>query len=296
MMRDAEMSASYKPALLKALARICRSSDSVNIPLGRIGEEFARMYWKRTVLFHLRQAAALTKEAEVIKAIRRAAATHTAREYEDLPLSAMQDLRKRMARILTLNVLTAFHKSKPHSMEPLYHWTKSANGITLSGEALMLLRNQGVALVAIANYYWATFLEVTNRLAPRIIGKVEGRATRRRPLERFLRMLSEDGQRSCFYCGTTFDSQTTPTVDHVIPWAFLFEDPDWDLVLACAPCNSPKSDWLPDESFIAKLTERNRVRTYRSLPGIASALIDEQVIRYYEAAISVEWPGFWKPT
>jgi hypothetical protein len=64
--------------------------------------------------------------------------------------------------------------------------------------------------------------------------------------------------------------------------------------LACVPCNSAKSDRLPERKFMDKLTSVNAART---LPPAVSALIipAPDVYRLYDAAISVEWPGTWAP-
>lgn len=296
LMRHAAMSASYKPALLKALVRICRVSDASDISLEHLGGEFARMYWNQTVIFHLRQASSLTKEAEVIKAIRRTAETEAVRNYAELPEGARNALRKRMARILPINVLGAFHASKPPGMPALYRWSKGAEFITLPAASLNFIKRQSQALETIANYHWADFLESRNRLAPRVIQKVQrDGAQRRTSLARFLRILRDEGERECFYCETPLLG--TPTVDHVIPWSFLLDDPDWDLVLACAPCNASKSDSLPDERYIEKLVryngERERRRSGRT--GVSLFAGDADVARVYQAAISVEWPGFWSP-
>lgn len=296
LLNRANMSASYKPALLKALVRVCRTNEALRLPLEAVGNEFAKMYWNQTVIFHLRQGAALTKEAEVIKAIRSMAETHRVRRYGDLPEVGRATLRRQMARILQINVLTAFHITKPGNMPLLYQWSPREPDVALSVEAHEFLRRQGPALETIANYHWAEFLESTNRLAPRIIQKVKRDGARRGSLAPFLRVLLDDDEDRCFYCGRTFDSTEKPTVDHVIPWSFIVDDPLWDLVLACARCNSLKSDWLPDRAFLDKLVRRNAARAHRKFSGRGSSLIGgEEVTRLYDAALSVEWPGAWSP-
>lgn len=296
LLNRAAMSASYKPALLKALVRCTRLSDDRLLPLEAIGNEFAKMYWNQTVIFHLRQAVSLTKEAEVIKAIRGIAQIHGVRRYAEIPDSAKATLRRTMARILPINVLIAFHASKPASMPPLYQWSKKQPYIELSPQALSFLKIQGLALETVANYHWADFLEATNRLAPRIIQKVKREGARRGSLAPFLKLLSSDGEETCFYCGRTFDETVRPTVDHVIPWSFLVDDPLWDLVLACGRCNGAKSDLLPDPEFIDKLVRRNLMRA-RKNAGLPASMLSsgEDVMRLYNAAISVEWPAFWSP-
>ncbi len=294
LMRDASKSTTYKPALLKAMARLARRDESLIVPLANLGEEFVRLYWDQTVIFHLRQAAVLSKEATAVKLIRETAHTHNARKPSDLPTRDRELLISKMAKLLTVNVLSAFHASKPNTMNALYTWDKVTACIMFSPESHAFLRENMLALEIIANYHWASYLEGCNQLAPRIIQKVTREAARRSSLARYMAILMRDAEPECFYCGRSDDGEHGMQVDHVIPWSFLLEDPIWDLVLACPACNNRKSDWLPAHEYIEKLKRRNH--DLRMPAGTASPLIAEQDIdRFYNAAISVEWPGFWTP-
>jgi 5-methylcytosine-specific restriction endonuclease McrA len=297
LLARASMSASYKPALLKALVRIVRAHNELQVSLETIGHEFAKMYWNQTVVFRLRQAASLTKTAEVIKPIDEAAKAFGVRYFGDLPDEAKSTLRKRMARILTINVLEAFHTSKPASMPRLYEWNKGSDVILLNQEAYTLLQHNGMALEAIANYFWADFLEAINRLTPRIVQKVKRDGIEhRRSLTRFLNILMDFGDMECFYCRDHLGGASPPTVDHVIPWSFLVDDPLWDLVLACSHCNGSKSDTLPNEIFIDKLLRRNAALSARSLAKAASALVSgDDIVRVYRSALTANWPADWAP-
>jgi len=296
LMRRADMSATYKPALLKALVRVCRRSLETQIPLQVLGDEFARMYWNQVVIYHLRQAASITKEAEVIKLIRTVAGAYRVRDFSDLPDEGRAQIRNKMAKILTINVLAAFHTSKPLSMPNLFNWEKKSDCVVLTAEAAAFIRSNDASLELIANYYWARFLEACNRLAPRVIRKVSQDFAIRRPLAQYLAILNQEDDRGCFYCGKPFALDRKAAVDHVIPWSFLLEDPIWDLVLACATCNGAKSDWLPSPEFVDRLVERNQLRARESLKGKTSLLFGaEDITRLYQAAISLEWPGFWRP-
>jgi hypothetical protein len=200
-----------------------------------------------------------------------------------------------MAKLLQVNVLAAFHTSKPLGMPRLYDWTPGADAVTLEAGSVAFMRANEAPLELIANYYWALFLENTNRLAPRIVQKVQRNAASRQSLQPYLKILHEDSDGTCFYCRAPFAQTAPATVDHVIPWSFLLEDPLWDLVLACSRCNASKSDWLPDDSAIRALVARNRALRDGGRPHISLLVPDEDVERFYHAAISLEWPRFWSP-
>jgi hypothetical protein len=292
LMRHALKSASYKPALLKALVRCCRQSDDLRIPLDAIGREFTKLYWNQTVVYHLRQAASLGKESTAVKLIRRTAQAYKAHDLAELPAAGRAKIDRRMAKLLTVNVLHAFHRSRPPEMPLLYRWKPGQDHVVITPKAHSLLKAQAVALELVANFYWAEFLEGCNRLAPRIVQKVSRDGAFRKSLQKYLKILREESNVQCFYCEAPLGEQRAPTVDHVIPWSFLLEDDLWDLVLACTRCNSAKSDWLPDHAFIEKLLLRNRGL---SRDGISLSMGGPEIERLYEAAISVEWPRSWSP-
>jgi hypothetical protein len=282
--------------LLKALVRIVAKEDALVIPLERIGHEFTLLYWNQTIIFHLRQAAVLTKESEVIKSIRAAADQHKARYIKDLPSHAVAAIDHNMAKILTINVLDRFHAIKHTVIPLLFTWQYGESAIKLSPQAHYFLRANNATLELIANYWWASYLEKVNRFAPAIIEKVQRDGARRSALLKYLRILTAAGEDRCFYCDQAFSASRPVCVDHVLPWSFLLDDPLWDLVLACVPCNGSKSDRLPEKSFIDKLALTNQQRTKVLAPTSISPFIDDtQLFALYDAAVSLEWPGPWVP-
>ncbi len=294
--RRASMSTTYKPALLKAIVRIVARDSLPKIPLTAIGAEFTKLYWNQTVVFHLRQAAVVSKEPAVLRAIRQASERYNTRALERLPSGARDAIERQMARILTINVLRVFHASKPAHMPPLFVWREREDYVSLSGPALAFVRNEARPLETLANYWWAKYLERVNLLAPMIIDKVERDGARRGSLLKFLRILREIDEARCFYCGRDLTGCDGIEVDHVLPWTFLLADPIWDLVLSCPKCNAAKSDRLPERAFIDRLVAANQMRYKHKLPaGISPNVSPDEIVRLYEAAISLEWPRFWSP-
>ena len=293
------MATSYKPALLKALVRLVRRGIGPDIRLQTIGHEFVTMYWMQTVVFRLRQDYTLSKESEVVRSIREAAELAGSRDLSKLSSTARTRLDRKMAQILRVNVLDLFHKNKPASMGSLFYWARGEDSLHLSLAANAFIAQNALALESIANLWWARFLERRNGLAPLVIEKVERDGVKRERLTAFVQILQQiDGNR-CFYCGCDLTVNIITHVDHVIPWSFLLSNPSWDLVLACGACNLAKSDRLPTESFIEKLAQTNAKRRQAELPrAFASALLlnNDEIDRYYAAAIAVEWPAGWRPS
>ena len=60
----------------------------------------------------------------------------------------------------------------------------------------------------------------------------------------------------CFICGKEIKGET-PSIDHVIPWSYIYHDDLWNLVYTHKSCNSSKSNRLVEEKDIRKLESRN---------------------------------------
>ena len=293
----ARMSSTYKPALLKAITRIATRNVSNTITLRELGAEFARLFWNQTIVFHLRQAATINKEPEVLSQIRKASATWGVRQFSRLPDAAAGAIQIAMARILTTDVLRRFHNNAPASMVSLFSWVPGTDHISMTEPALDFIVDSRVVLELIANHWWAGYLEKVNALAPAIINKVQADGVRRGSLATYLMILEGLNEDRCFYCDRIFSETMRPSVDHVLPWSFLLADPLWDLVLACMECNLAKSDRLPERQFMDRLVERNIARSHRhsSVFSASPSIESGHEYRLYDAAISVEWPGFWGP-
>ena len=204
-----------------------------------------------------------------------------------------------MARVLTINVLSAFHKSKPLAMEKFYEWSPGDRVIRVTESARSFITINAPVLEQLANLWWAKYLEKVNLLAPMVIEKVERDGAKRGSLTAFLRILRQTDEARCFYCGVALTEKSREVhVDHVIPWSFMLADPLWNFVLSCARCNLAKSDILPDRRFLADLVRIGERRSQITLPpNFASPFLSaEEIDRFYDAALSVEWPSGWVPT
>ncbi len=198
-MHHARKSASYEPAPLKTLVRCCRHSDDLHIPLDAIGREFTRLYWNHAVVYHLRQAASLSKESTAVKLIRRSAQVYKSHDLARLPAAGRAQIDGQMSKLLTVNVLSAFHASRPLEMPLLYSWEPGQDHVVVTQQVHSFLRSQASALELVANFYWAEFLEGCNRLAPRIMQKVSRAGSSRKSLQKYLKIFREELNVQCFY-------------------------------------------------------------------------------------------------
>ena len=91
-----------------------------------------------------------------------------------------------------------------------------------------------------------------------LLSKLELSLPERTPLEIYRNILfSEFEECNCFYCGKKLGAKIH--VDHFITWSFVKKDKLWNFVLSCPECNIKKSNILPPQNTIARISERNRI-------------------------------------
>jgi hypothetical protein len=132
----------------------------------------------------LRQASSLSKESEAVRNIRVIAAQYRKRFLSDLPESGRNAIDVQMAKLLTVNVLEAFHVSKPKLMRPLYRWKRGWSHVELSAESLRFLKGHNAERELIANFHWPPFWKAAIGLLRgsfRRFGATPRRASRAEP-------------------------------------------------------------------------------------------------------------------
>ena len=134
------------------------------------------------------------------------------------------------------------------------------DAISLSPDHVSLLRDNHSFLFQAINYRWSQMLESFN-LSPKLSTKVkaihEGEP-KRKSLNKWkvwLDML-QDSPPKCFYTSKILQEDNI-SIDHVIPWSFLYSDDLWNLVYCHSSVNSQKSNRRPTEADIERLQKRN---------------------------------------
>ncbi len=124
-------------------------------------------------------------------------------------------------------------------------------------------------LIKLLNYKWSLLLEKFN-CAPELLNKVNDAAKSdipRNSLSKYKKFLLENEFRNSspldFYSDKPLFEKDI-SVDHVIPWSFMYRDDIWNLVLTDKETNSMKSNGIIDKRMIDKLQDRNR-RLYNVL-------------------------------
>ena len=157
------------------------------------------------------------------------------------------------------------------------------------------IREHAHVLFDLINYRWTQKLEETDG-SPRISKKIRGverdKTPKRGNLKLFHKFLDiENPKKVCFLTGEKIIGTTS--VDHIIPWSYMYSDDLWNLVYVKPEENSSKSNRLPTEDLINKLNLRNK-RLLKILINkeIKSKHLEELKISIERDYVKKYWTGF----
>lgn len=269
----------YKLAWGRALIEICHSyeipkGDSFVINFNQVSEYFLKYFWNQTYFFKLYQGPARSKPViqqiteEMIEYYQTQTQTKKPVWFDIAHPILMSDPKKynrfinSISTAIKTNVSHRFLNVSGEKVR-LYDLDESNRTVTFTKEEFLLLKDHAFVLSQLLNYRWAQLLEKFNT-SPRIAMKVKGiseEQLRRNNLNKFKHALLRqfpDGIVKDFYSGDILDPNDI-SIDHVIPWSFMYSDDIWNLVITSKSRNSSKSDILVSPDVIKQLKQRNNV-------------------------------------
>lgn len=295
VIKNGSIENTYKMGWSKSIIECCVEDDkNPVISFDRISRKMFKYYWNQTIFFDLQQSPNLNKPPVYItyvkKKINEYQKTHDfqPKKFEIIEDRIDLDL-KFLNNQLKKDVSYRFLKVGKEEI-PLYELDLKNELIRLPHPEI--LKEYSDILFELINYRWTQILENFNS-SPRISQKIkitDRGKVRRNPLKKFHEYLDLSDKR-CFDCNEEFNGDIS--VDHVIPWSFMYSDDLWNLVYTHKGCNSSKSNRIVKESVIRKLEERNK----RLLNTLESNGIKDK--HYKELQLSIEkdfvykfWIGF----
>ena len=274
IIREFSYDNTYKVAWAKALVELSSElpivGDEVEISLEQIARKYLKYYWNQTIFFDLIQGSNLQKSPEVVtttKALIEAYYENVGnrkpelfeRAESKLPKEKYETALRKTASTLKKDVSYRFLNLNGKKLD-VYRYNKGDSNLWISTGLLQELRDNERDLYDLINYRWGMILETFNS-SPRINKKVkimDERVIKRKPLTKYKQWLDiENPTHVCFLCGQEITDKEL-SIDHVIPWSYMYSDDLWNLVYVHRSCNSSKSNVVPSEEGIAKLKERNK--------------------------------------
>jgi 5-methylcytosine-specific restriction endonuclease McrA len=263
VIRNCNVDNTYKMAWSKAIVELCLHNPNLtSIKLEDLAIKVFKYYWDQTIYFDLVQGSNLIKPPMFISEVKKHINSYyievgdkQPRQYERISNRIHPNISK-LVSILKSDVSYRF-LNLDGQIIPLYQYTKG-NDVLFIDNAAVIAEYSDCIFEAI-NFRWTQILENFN-VAPRIAKKVrilDFPEIKRKNLSKFKVFLSnENPTHECFICLEEINDSNI-SIDHVIPWSFIFNDDLWNLVYTHKNCNSSKSNIIPSESIIHKLEKRN---------------------------------------
>ena len=255
------MENTYKMAWGRALVEICQKDPGPAIHFDQLSELIFKYYWNQTFFFDLRQGPNLKKPPKICQIVKESIDQYK-KYHGNQPQSFIRISNKVQ---VPLNEITTVLKQdvsyrflKLDKVLNIYEYDLSAALLKIAQPDL--IASYAEILYPLINYRWTQKLEDLDG-SPRIAQKIRGvdkeNTPRRGSLKKFHSYLDiENPKRVCFISGEPLEDKNL-SVDHVIPWSYLYSDDLWNLVYVKKGLNSAKSNRLPDEHMINRLEERN---------------------------------------
>ena len=312
IVRECNYDNTYKIAWAKSLVELSLErqyeNEVVKIKLEDIAQKYIKYYWNQTIFFDLIQGSNLLKTPVILQNVKT-----LIQDYYNFIENKKPDRFERVETIIKnelskeyqscVRKITSALKSdvswrftfidgKTHN--EIYKYTKGNDEIEILGYNLNILKENSEDLFDLINYRWGLILETFNS-SPRINRKVkiiDEQDIRRNSLSKFKEYLDlENVERKCFICGTKIENLEL-SIDHVIPWSYLYSDDLWNLVYVHRNCNSSKSNAIPQKEEIEKLKNRNiRLSKILSEKGKKGKIVDELNLAIEKDYVNKFWIG-----
>lgn len=312
IIREGNVTNTYKMAWAKALVEIAcegvNSKEFTTIYLKDIAEKVVKYYWNQTIFFDLTQGSNLKTTAEIVQHVK-----ELIQEYYDRRRNKKPErferveayLKARMSneyercimktiKTLKRDVSWRFTRIKGTDGSAIYQYQEGDDQLEILTVNLKILQENHEDLFDLINYRWGMILETFNT-SPRINKKVriiDEQGVKRKSLEKFKKYLDvENPTRKCFLCGRDIEDENL-SIDHVIPWSYLYSDDLWNLVYVHKSCNSSKSNVIPSEHDIAKIENRNKEMLQRlKRRGKQDKIVDELELAIEKNFVRKFWIG-----
>lgn len=312
IIRESNYDNTYKMAWAKSLVELSTqidlNEDCIEISFTDIAKKYIKYYWNQTIFFDLKQGSnpikppvILTYVKEIIKKYFQLANTNIPELYEKaeikferINLNEDYDrLIKKVVSALKQDVSWRFKFLNGKDTE-IYSYVKGNDFMIIKSSLLKQLKENEQDLYDLINYRWGLILETFNS-SPRINKKVkimDEREIKRNSLNKFKDYLDLENQNhKCFLCNNII-SENNISIDHVIPWSYMYSDDIWNLVYVCKNCNSSKNNRIPSELEINNLKLRNQILLEKMKEkNIHNKIYDELKLSIEKDYINKFWIG-----
>ena len=263
LISNCPMDNTYKMSWCKALVEYsCNNSDK-KVHFDKLSELIFKYYWDQTIFFNLEQGSNLKKKPTIIQIVKNEIEKYI-KNYDQKPINFIRikdkiniDVKK-ISKTLTYDVSWRFLKLENKTYD-IYDYKKGEKHLVLKHPDL--LKEHSRLLFQLINYRWSQKLEDLNN-TPRISQKVRGvdrdKEPKRKSLKKFKSSLDlENPNKICFITDKPIPEKEL-SIDHIIPWSYMYSDDLWNLVYVNKSVNSSMSNRVKKNNAKDKLIKRNK--------------------------------------
>jgi len=295
VIRNCSVDNTYKMGWSKSIIECCIENPKEDvISFDRISLKMFKYYWNQTIFFDLQQSPNPIKPPELYTYVKEIIDKYQ-NEYGFKPVlfDKIEDKIKvdinKLNKVLKKDVCHRFLKvgGKEYDLYDL-----DIQNLSIKIHNPIILKEYSDFFFEVINYRWTQILENFNS-SPRISKKVkiiDLKKVKRNSLQKFHKYLDKIDS-NCSICGKPINDK--PSIDHVIPWSYMYSDDLWNLVYTHKGCNSSKSNRIVGETEIGELEKRNKelLETLNNL-GINDKHTKELQLSINKDFVRKFWIGF----
>ena len=291
------MENTYKMVWIRSIVETCVLEPSLRkIHFDQLSKKIFGYYWNQTIYFDLEQSPNPKKRPEIYQIVVEEINRYRNEfGYQPIWFSRIEGKltipTQRISSVLAKDVCWRFPKVGRLSYD-LYDLDKKNRTVVIFRPDL--IKEYSKVLFDLINYRWTQKLEEFNH-SPRISKKVRGTDREkivRTSLIKFKKYLDlENPNHICFYTGEKIEDENL-SIDHVIPWSYIFSNDLWNLVYVDQSYNSSKGNKIPSEETIIKLEKRNyRLMDQVTQRRISDKNTDELQLSISDGLVEKFWVG-----
>jgi len=295
---NGSMENTYKMSWIRSIVETCEKEPKKNIHFDELSPLIFKYYWNQCIFFNLKQGPNLKKKPKIQQLVE-----EKIQEYKTIygtqpkTFIKVKDKIKipieQISSVLTQDVSWRFLVVGKEQFNT-YDYDLEKRTVKIFHPEL--IREYSDILYQLINYRWTQKLEDLDG-SPRISKKIRGvdreNTPKRQNLKSFHKYLDvENPERKCFITGDKIPDNKL-SVDHVIPWSYMYSDDLWNLVYVNSSQNSSKNNRLPDDNMIMKLESRNKkLLELLNSNNLDNKHIGELGISIKNSYVRHHWTGF----
>tara|TARA_B100000886_G_scaffold206168_1_gene142470 strand:+ start:519 stop:1451 length:933 start_codon:yes stop_codon:yes gene_type:complete len=297
LINNGSMDNTYKMSWIRSIVETCEKNPKKKIHFNDLSKLIFKYYWNQCIFFNLNQSHNRKKKPEIIQIVEK-----SIEDYQSLKrsqkkitfLKVEKDIKipvTKISSVLKKDVCERFLNLGNQTYK-IYDYDLTKREIVVFKPEV--LKTYSDILYNAINYRWTQELETMDG-SPRISKKIKGvdrdQLPRRGNLRKFREFIEiENPKRKCFLTGKLISG--IPSIDHVIPWSYMYSDDLWNLVYVLPKENSSKSNRTPNKELIEKLKRRN-IKLLKSMKkkGIYNKLTEELELAIKNDFVDKFWIG-----